>query len=158
MLLLYAGVAKLFHAAEFRNALLFVPHLPLKLVPALTIAVPLLEAASGAGLLLGRGWGIGLAVGLFVATSWVAVLAHVRKQQVPCVCFSASANGALSLATIARNAIFALIALMPSVTSIRLVTEQPLILVFAAGAIFIYLCVELALQNESLTKDIERSL
>lgn len=147
LLILFAGISKLFYLQEFRQALLYVPHLPMRMIPLIALVVPAAEMAAAIGLLLLKPWGIAMMVALLAITSGVAVLAWARNQQVPCVCFTGSSSENLSLSTVGRNAVFAGIAVLPAITPTESFTSTPLIPASALAAIFIYLSLEYAITN-----------
>jgi hypothetical protein len=157
LLILYAGVSKYFYLKEFRSALLFVPHVPLALIPAISVGVPALEILSGLSLVFGHAWGVALTVALLLAMSLVAFVAHYRKQRVPCVCFTASASEDLSISTVKRNGVFAVIALLPVLTEVSTFGTSPLVLPSGIAMIFLYLCVELVIRNSHMIASIGRS-
>lgn len=147
LLILFAGFRKFFQLREFRGTLLYVPHLPLSLVPAVTLLVPILEVFAGIGLLFATRWGIAFTLLLLVSTSAVAVISVLRKQRVPCVCFTASGTSHLSLSTVLRNGILALIASTPLVMPVETPATDGFVLLSGIALVFLYFCVESALRN-----------
>src|SRR5688572_1689166 len=130
LLFMFAGLSKLFYLREFRASLLFVPYLPMTIVPPLVVVVPILELAAGASLLVGMPLRVLLPCVILVSTSLVAVVASIRKQPIPCVCFTASGTESLSLATAARNLILTAVALSPLMAPVALVDTEPFVPVY----------------------------
>lgn len=147
LLILFAGFRKFFYLQEFRGTLLYVPHLPLSLVPAVTVLVPVLEVFAGMGLLFATRWGIALTVLLLLTTSAVAIVSVLRKQRVPCVCFTAAGASHLSLSTVLRNGVLALIALAPLATPVETAATHAFVPLCGIALVFLYFCVESALSN-----------
>jgi|SRR5690606_3507979 len=154
LLIGYAGVSKLFFIKRFAESLSYVPHLPLRWRSPLSIAVPLSEIAAGTGLLLGYTWGMVSVLVLLVSTSSIALLAHARNLQVPCLCFTPDASQTLSLGTAGRNACFACVALIPAAFDTSPV--RPFVIVYGALALFFYLAVDRAIRNSSTLRRIGR--
>jgi len=129
--------------------------MPVRLVPILAIAIPIVEVLAGAFLALGTRLGVALTLILLFATSAVAVLAHKQKRRVPCICFSSAGANAISLLTVVRNLIFDAIALLPALLPLPSPNSEALLPICAVLLVVIFLVSETLLANVSSMKAAE---
>lgn len=87
LVLTWAGIAKLFYRADFRNTLLAIPYLPLGIVPILIWIVPLSEIVISVGLIAGVSSAKWAAIALLSSFCVLALVMIKAKLRVSCSCF-----------------------------------------------------------------------
>jgi hypothetical protein len=109
VVLLAAGVQKLFALSTFRRGLLSIPHFRVWLSYVVGYGLPIVELGAALGLLLGvRGTAL-LAAALFLSFAGVAALVIARGLNVPCNCFGTDKDRFLSASTIVWNTVLLLL-------------------------------------------------
>jgi methylamine utilization protein MauE len=98
-----AAVAKLAEAGEFRDTLARTQLVPQPLVEPLATAIPVLELAAAAALILSPVVGAAVAIALLASFSVAAEVVHRRGKVVRCNCFAGVAGGKLGRETTVRN-------------------------------------------------------
>jgi hypothetical protein len=112
VMIVFAGVSKLFYLKQFRSTLVQVPYVSVPLARLASGLLPASEILGGLGLLFGEIWGIAIVVALLFGISVVAILARLFDRRIPCVCFTSTSTDQLSLGTAARNSALIVIALL----------------------------------------------
>ena len=135
-----AAVTKLVRRSGFRQAVADFGVAP-RLVPAVTVLVPVLEAATAVALVLPSAatWGAGAAIGL-LSLFTIAIAINVASGRHPkCFCFSASRSSPVGWRTMVRNGLLvvpAIIVLNTDETPYATVTADPsLVALFVVSAV-----------------------
>jgi putative oxidoreductase len=113
-ILVWAGAAKIGHAAEFAAQIAGFRLLPQPVVAPLALLLPFLEILTGGYLILGlftraAAW---VAVGMFAAFDGAIASAVVRGMTVSCGCFGPNDRTVTTWAEVARDAVFVLLAVV----------------------------------------------
>ncbi len=110
-LFIFSGVSKLLARHTFLAALHTLPFVPTWSVAPLVRVLPWVEVALGSAVVMGllAPYAAGAVLALLVVFSLVAVVAVARGLDVPCSCFGEASQTPLSLRTVGRNVILALL-------------------------------------------------
>lgn len=154
LLFAIAGVRKFFYLRDFRRTLLLIPHLPMWFAWPAAVLVPAAEIVGGIGMLAGLQWASALVLGLLLATTLVAAIAIAKKQRVPCACFTSSGTEYLSLATVTRNLVLAVVAVLPYL--VPTAPPEPLVIANGIAVVLLYLAIDSAASNAVAIKNIGR--
>lgn len=110
---IFSGVSKLLAQHDFLASLRALPFLSARSAVLVVTILPWVEVALGSALIIGL-WTLyvaWVALALLLIFSLVALVAVVRGLYVPCSCFGATSQGALSSKTVVRNLLLALLLL-----------------------------------------------
>jgi hypothetical protein len=143
VLILFAGISKVFYLNEFRNTLVRVPYLSLPISKLASVLIPIAEVLGGAGLLFGQLWGVAIVVTLLALISLAAILARVSGTKIPCVCFTSTSNSHLSLGTAGRNLLLILVALIAQRSSPAI--ENPIVMAYGIAFLLLACCADASL-------------
>jgi hypothetical protein len=106
---LVSGTAKLLGLPTFRFGLQLLPFMTSPVATVVSIGLPLAELVVAIGLFLNYDWARYVAIGMLVIFSGVACLAVFMGRQVPCGCFGQLDGQTLSMRTVIRNGVLALV-------------------------------------------------
>lgn len=110
---IFAGVGKLFARNNFLTTVQALPFLPIASASITAKILPWLEMLLGILLLIGAftkhtAW---ISLILLLTFSLIATIAVIKGMHISCSCFGAASNETLSLKTVARNSLLALLTL-----------------------------------------------
>ena len=155
LLLIISALHKVRHMDDFRRAVRGYELVPVSLEMVPVFALPVMEAVAGIGLLvpaMAPAAGL-LAAGIFAVYGLLIAVSLFRgKLEIDCGCHFGQRESRLSFWMLPRNAVLALLALLPVVPKVERAFVLADFINIAGGVLFMglaYMCLEELLSNRS---------